>query len=76
MKKFGKLRESIGLVFGNNIQFAAAMNMNPATLSRKLSGKVEFTRAEIEQACELLNIPKEEIPSYFFYTISCINATI
>lgn len=73
--KFGKLRELIGLVFGRNGEFAAAMNMNPATLSRKLSGKAAFTRDEIELACELLNIPKDEIHEYFFYTISCINAT-
>ena len=67
-RKYGKLRERIQKHFSNNNDFAEAMSLNPATLSKKLNGKTLFTSGEIEEACYLLNIPKEEIHEYFFYS--------
>lgn len=66
--KFGKLREEIGKKFTDNDQFADAMDFNPSTLSKKLNGGSDWKRAEIEKACELLNIPMEKVHEYFFYT--------
>ena len=67
MKKYGKLRERIKNRFENNDDFSKAMNLNPATLSKKLNGRVSFTSTEIESACKLLEIPKDQIHEYFFY---------
>lgn len=58
----GKIREK----FGTQEAFAVAMGMNPATLSAKLTGKTEWTRAEIEKACNLLGIALEDAHLYFF----------
>lgn len=70
MRKFGKLREKIKLVFGTQKAFATAMGMNYTTLNFKLNGKVEWTAGEIEKACILLGISINEAPEYFFYPLS------
>lgn len=64
--KYDKLRGRIIEKFGSQKAFAAAMGMNVSTLSFKLNGKSEWTREEIEKACGLLDIPIEEVHSYFF----------
>ena len=61
-----KLRGRIRECYETQDAFARALNMSPATLSKKLMGKTEWGRQEIEEACALLAIPAEEIPAYFF----------
>ena len=61
-----KLRGRIREYYETQEAFAKALEMSPATLSKKLSGKTEWDRQEIEEACILLCIPIEEITSYFF----------
>jgi transcriptional regulator with XRE-family HTH domain len=67
MKKFGKVRERISIMYGRMEDFAKVFGVNSATLSKKLTGKADITRTEIERFCELLDIPVEQIPEYFFY---------
>lgn len=67
MRKFGRLREKYGEVFGTQQAFADAMGMDRATLSAKLNNKTEFTRSEMEKSCSLLGLSTENIPEYFFY---------
>ena len=67
MRKFGKLKEKIKIVFGTQKVFSEAVGMNAATLNNKLNGKAEWTIKEIEKMCSLLKIPKDEIKDYFFY---------
>ena len=67
MRKFGALREKIKIGFGTQKAFAEAMGMNVATLGAKLNSKTQWTIAEIEKACLLLDISKVETPKYFFY---------
>ena len=62
MKLRGRIREK----FGTQEAFAKAVGMSETTLSSKLNGKTDWTRAEIEKASTLLGIPIEEIPCYFF----------
>lgn len=64
--KYWKFRGRIAEKFGTCGAFAKAMDMHPSTLSAKLSGRAEWTRQEIEEACILLEIPVEEIHLYFF----------
>lgn len=63
---YAKLRGRIREKFGTQAAFAKAMDMHPATLSAKLSGKKDWTKQEIERACALLGIPITEVPAYFF----------
>ena len=63
---YAKLRGRIREVFGSEGAFATAMGMNPASLSAKLGNKSPWKREEIEKACQLLNIPIEEVHLYFF----------
>jgi transcriptional regulator with XRE-family HTH domain len=71
---YSKLRGKIREVFKTEASFAKKMGISTTSLSQKLNNKVEFTQAEIERAVELLNIPKEEIPMYFFTVENKINA--
>ena len=63
---YAKLRGAIREKFGTQVAFARALSMNPATISHKLTGKTEWTRTEIEQACVLLGVPLSEAHLYFF----------
>ena len=63
---YAKLRGKIREVFGTETAFAAAIGMNPASLSAKLGNKSPWKREEIEKACGLLKIPIEEVHLYFF----------
>lgn len=63
---YDKLRGAIREKFGRQGDFARAMGMHPATLSLKLNNHRDWTRAEIERACDLLGIPREDAGVYFF----------
>lgn len=63
---FSKLRGKIREVFGTQEKFAKAMGMSSVSLSTKLNNTVDFNMSEINKACELLSIPTEFIPIYFF----------
>lgn len=71
---YSKLRGKIREVFGTQDAFAVAMGMNTATLSSKLNGRTDWSRAEMELACTLLHIPLEEMHIYFFCPKNCENA--
>lgn len=66
MKKYAKLRGRIREKYGTQEAFASAMGIRSATLSAKLQGKTDWTRAEIERACRLLDIAISELHEYFF----------
>lgn len=63
---FSKLRGRIKEKFGSEKAFAYAMGMTPGRLSARLNGKKHFGGDEIVLACQLLDIPNEEIGAYFF----------
>ena len=65
--KFYKVREAIKVKYGTMQKFAGEAGMSYTTLVNKMSGKFEFTRAEMALLCELLEIPIEKIWEYFFY---------
>lgn len=72
---YSKLRGKIREVFGTQEAFATAMGMDKSTLSAKLNGKTDWTKAEMEKACSLLGIPLMEMHFYFFCPKNCENAT-
>jgi transcriptional regulator with XRE-family HTH domain len=74
MFNYAKLRGRIKEIFDTENVFAKNLGISQTSLSQKLNNKVEFTQKEIKKAIELLHIPKEEIPIYFFTVENEINA--
>lgn len=64
---YSKLKGKIKEYFGTYKPFANAMGKDLSSLSAKLNNKSPWKREEIEKACELLQIPLEEVYLYFFY---------
>ena len=60
-----KLKARIVEKYGNQKNFAEAMQMEESTLSRYLAGR-DWKGATMMKAIELLEIPFEDINSYFF----------
>ena len=63
---YRKLRGKIREVFDRNEDFAKALGMDPSSLSAKLNNGSPWKREEIQEACELLGIPIEDVHLYFF----------
>lgn len=52
--------------YGSRKAFAKEMRFSAESLSMKLNGKRYFDQQEISRACELLDIPDEDVGKYFF----------
>lgn len=52
--------------FGSQYNFAIAMGISERTLSLKLNGRRKWTNVDMKKAIELLKIPIDKIPEYFF----------
>lgn len=63
---YSALRGRIREVFGTQEAFANALGKSACAVSQKLNDKTEWTAAEIRKACEILGIPREKVPIYFF----------
>lgn len=64
--EYSKLRGKIKEVFNTQEAFAEAMEMSTTSISAKLNNKVTWSQKEIDKASEVLSIPKDKIPIYFF----------
>lgn len=65
---YARLRGRIRAYFSTQSAFAAAMEMSDCTMSQKLNGRSEWDAGEMLKACNLLDIPTDELYLYFFYT--------
>lgn len=63
---YSELRGRIRAKYRTQAAFALDLGISECALSQKLNGISEWTSTEIRKACELLGIPPEEIPTYFF----------
>lgn len=63
---FSELLGRIIVKYGSRAAFAKAMGMKETVLSGRLLGKTYFTPDETLRACELLGIPLNEIPRFFY----------
>lgn len=68
MKKrnYSMLRGRIKEKLKNEYVLAKELKCSKATLSKKLNNETDFTQDEIEKVCQILEIDRKEIPSYFF----------
>lgn len=65
-RDYYELRQKIRGKYPRIGDFAKAIGMAKGTLSRKLTGKSEWSRAEMEKTAELLDLTPDEILRYFF----------
>lgn len=63
---YKKLKGEIRGKFGTQEAFATEMGLSVCSLNKKLNGRTEWTAGEMRKAVELLSIPAQEIPVYFF----------
>lgn len=63
---FNRLRGRIIEKFGSCAAFATKMGQSSVWISYRLNNVVQWAADDIIRACELLDIPPEEIPVYFF----------
>lgn len=61
-KLLGRIVEKVGTQYN----FASKMGLSERSISLKLNGKVGWKQSEIVNACKILSIKDDEIPSYFF----------
>lgn len=63
---YSKLLGRIVEKYDSQAEFAKVIGISERSLSLKLNNKVGFKQLEIEMACDLLEIDKDEIAKYFF----------
>ena len=61
-----KLRNRIYKSFPSQTAFSKVMGMSTTTIHRKLTGKSQWTRLEMEKACIFLGITVDDMHLYFF----------
>ena len=65
---YANLKGEIRKRFSRQADFAIAIGIHPTSLSAKLNGKTEWKSDEIVAACNVLGIPLQNAPEYFFGT--------
>lgn len=63
---YAELRGMIRARFKTQTAFAQAIGISACSVSKKLNGGTDWTAKEIRKICEVLDIPPEQIPDYFF----------
>lgn len=63
---YSKLLGRIVEKTGTQTNFAKMMNISERSISLKLNGKRGWKQSEIAKACSVLEIPADEIATYFF----------
>lgn len=63
---YSKLLGRIVEVCGTQQLFAERMHLSIQSVCKKLQQKVPFKQDEIDNAIIILNLEKEDIPTYFF----------
>ena len=63
---FDKLRGKIIEKYRSQGEFVKVFGVSENTFSKKMNNKVRFTSQDIIKITGLLDIPKEEVGTYFF----------
>lgn len=63
---YSKLKGKIKEKYGTQDNFAEKLGIGRVSLSKRLTGKLEFSQNEIKKSCQLLDIPPDKISKYFF----------
>lgn len=65
---YSRLKGRIVEKFGNQKNFAKAMNWSEKTLSKKINGDVFWRQTDICKALRLLDLTVNDVQEYFFET--------
>lgn len=65
---YSRLKGRIIEKFGNQKNFAKAMNWSQKTLSKKINGDVFWRQTDICKALRLLDLTVNDVQEYFFET--------
>ena len=63
---YSKLKGRIKEVCGTQTDFARGIGLSETSISNKLNNNVDWKQEEIEKAINVLQLPSEEIHTYFF----------
>lgn len=63
---YSKLRGRIVEKFGTLENFSKEVKISNHTISKYMNNKIPWKQTNISKAVQVLEIPPEEIPSYFF----------
>ena len=63
---YSVLRGRIKEKFHTEMAFASALGISTVSLSKRLNNQIGFDSPEMHKSCELLEIPLEDAPKYFF----------
>lgn len=63
---YRRLKGRIKEMYGTQNEFAEVVGLSFVSISKKLNNLRQFKQSDIDKITEVLNIPKEEIPIYFF----------
>lgn len=63
---YRKLRGRIREMCGTQDAFSEKLGIGRVSLSQRLNNQLEFSQDEMLKACDILEIPMEDIPVYFF----------
>lgn len=64
--EYRKLRGRITEIFGTQAAFALALGLSKNSVSKKLTGKTEFSQSDVEQWAKLLNIQRSDYGEFFY----------
>lgn len=64
---YANLKGEIRKKFSRQADFAIAIGIHPTSLSAKLNSRTEWKGDEIVAACNVLGIPLQNAPEYFFW---------
>lgn len=56
--------------------FARAIGMNPSVLSRKLSGRTQWSYIDVESICRVLGISMADAPIFFTPSVAILQRLI
>lgn len=63
---YNKLKGRITEVFGTQAAFAKAVGLSKNSVSKKLSGKTEFSQSDVERWAKLLHIERCDYGEFFY----------
>ncbi len=66
MYSYSKLKGRTVERYGTQANFACKLGISKNSMSKKLTGKTEFSQSDIEQWAELLEIDKKDYGEFFF----------
>ena len=63
---YNKLKGRITELYGTQRSLAKELGISKNSMSKKLTGKTEFSQSDMEQWAKLLNIERKDYGEYFF----------